>query len=252
MENTSSLKPGKIYKYLSFDIAKIILQTNTLKFSNPTSFNDPFDCDVSIVDFDFSKPLNHKVRIAIEMLKSQFGDPLSSKPKAFWEQAFRGAQMDKINSSRITCFSLINDNMLMWAHYARHDGVCFEFDKFCSPRFFNLSDEKDISEGVVSYTANQRINYISEERKYAIYKLFFCKSEQWQYEREYRLVLLNDKAELQPFNKKFLSGVYFGLNCTNYQMEKVRKLLIQQEFTHVKTYKSRKSNLEIKFDEIRL
>ena len=51
------IQPSKIYKYVSLEVAKIILKDKTLKFSKPSTFNDPYDCDVNLVDFDFSGSL---------------------------------------------------------------------------------------------------------------------------------------------------------------------------------------------------
>lgn len=52
----------------------------------------------------------------------------------------------------------------MWSHYASsHNGVCLEFDNSMRNRFINLADEVDIGEGVVGYSAKDRINYVAEE-----------------------------------------------------------------------------------------
>lgn len=37
-----------LYKYVSMDVAKVILQTSTLGFTRPSDFNDPFDEPVAI------------------------------------------------------------------------------------------------------------------------------------------------------------------------------------------------------------
>ena len=64
----------------------------------------------------------------------------------------------------------------MWSHYAeKHYGICLEFDNYVSPRFVNLSDEEDITEGVVGYSEYERINYMNSDRRFAIFKLFYLK-----------------------------------------------------------------------------
>ena len=43
----------KIYKYCSYDVGELIVSGQVLKFSNPSSFNDPFDCDINLLEFNF-------------------------------------------------------------------------------------------------------------------------------------------------------------------------------------------------------
>lgn len=40
------LKGGLVYKFASFEVAMDkIISNKSLKFTNPTTFNDPFDCN---------------------------------------------------------------------------------------------------------------------------------------------------------------------------------------------------------------
>lgn len=170
--------PDKIYKYVDIETLKIILTEHTLKFSSPDEFNDPFDCDVDLIDFDFDGNVNHLVEKEIKRIKELYRDnnDVARASETFWQDAYREAQKDKRNSCRISCFSLKNDTVLMWSHYAdKHKGACLEFDNTLEKPFVNLSNE-DISEGIVSYEAHKKINYMSEDRQSAVYKLFFNKS----------------------------------------------------------------------------
>jgi len=74
MDMENGQKPNKLYKYVSLDILEIILTEQTLQFSAPADFNDPFDCDVDLVDFNFNGKINLRVAQEIEILKSQFKD----------------------------------------------------------------------------------------------------------------------------------------------------------------------------------
>lgn len=247
-------KPITIYKYASIDVLKIILKEQTLKFSCPTEFNDPFDCDVDLVAFNFKGNVNTKVVQEIEILKRIFKNNnqfvSNENNKSFWENVYRGAQIEKINSSRICCFSLQNDIVLMWSHYAeKHYGVCLEFDNSLKQRFKNLTDE-DISEGHVAYEAYNKINYVAEDRLYAIFKLFLNKSESWSHEKEYRMILINNKPEIQKFIPKFLNAIYFGIKVPNEQIKYLINEFNSNEFEHLKFYKGYKDNLSIKFLQI--
>lgn len=48
---TKTLAQNIFYKYTSFQVAReYIIKGNTLKFSNPKSFNDPFDCNEGLIN----------------------------------------------------------------------------------------------------------------------------------------------------------------------------------------------------------
>lgn len=241
-------KPEKIYKYVSLATAIRILDTSSLKFAKPSTFNDPFDCDVNLLDFNFDGEVTPMVLNEIETLRVMYSGKLDAKSKDFWEKGYKAAQLGKVNSSRICCFSLINDNILMWSHYAdNHAGVCLEFDNLMENKFVNLLDKNDISEGIVGYTAKTRINYVAEERMFAFYKLFFCKSEMWEYEKEFRMVLLDNKEEFHQFKKESLLGIYFGINTNAEDRNTLIKAGNQNNFRSINYYIGEKGRLSIKF-----
>ena len=66
-----------IYKFVSIESAKKIIEFQSLKFSQPYEFNDPFDCDIDLVDFEFNDSLTDTVKEEIEKLKSQYPNPNS-------------------------------------------------------------------------------------------------------------------------------------------------------------------------------
>jgi hypothetical protein len=249
-------KPELLYKYTDLFVLQIILRDQTLKFSSPSEFNDPFDCDVDMIDFDFTGEINPLVANDISILKQQFKMKLLFPNKAddplFWQEAYKGGQLMKVKSCRICCFSLKKDIILMWSHYGdKHMGVCLEFNNKLSDKFINLTDE-DITEGVVGYTAHERINYISEDRSYAIYKLFMNKSESWRHEEEYRLILINNKPEIQKFNPKFLASIYFGLKVSDDQIRAILNGVDLSLFKHLKYYRGVKGNLKVEFSPFEL
>ena len=246
-------KPERIYKYVSLETAIKILETNSLKFAKPSTFNDPFDCDVNLLDFNFDGGVNPTVLKEIETLKLSYKGKLEAKSKDFWEKGYKAAQLEKVNRSRICCFSLMNDNILMWSHYAdNHAGVCLEFDNLMENKFVKLFDKKDISEGVIGYTAKNRINYVAEERRFAFYKLFFCKSEIWEYEKEFRMILLNTKEEFYQFKNESLLGIYFGINTTAEDRNTLIKEANQNNFRTINYYVGEKGRLSIKFTPLRI
>lgn len=246
--------PDKIYKYVDIGTLKIILTEHTLKFSRPDDFNDPFDCDIDLINFDFNENINPQVEKEIKIIKELYkdNDDVANTSEVFWQDVYRNSQKDKRNSCRISCFSLKNDSVLMWSHYAdKHKGACLEFNNTLEKPFVNLSNE-EISEGIVSYEAHKKINYMSEDRLSAVYKLFFNKSESWSNEFEYRMITLNNKDDIQKFNPFFLSAIYFGIKVSEDQVKSFISFISENypSCKHIKYYKGIKESLSVKFKSI--
>ena len=125
-----------LYKYRAFNKNSIQLLINeAVWFSKPSSFNDPFDCGINI---DLQK-LDKSVQDAVKEVYKQNGKSAEHIPvkeletkdedkKAFLR--FRSAAYDLIQNVGIFSLSGINNDLLMWAHYAdSHRGFCIEFER---------------------------------------------------------------------------------------------------------------------------
>lgn len=161
--------PGSrsFFKYTSPDAAREILSTQTVRYSSPLTFNDPFDIQSGLhFDFDVEslpgkiiETLN-QVAAAVEAPQIDPNDvwgqlvlrirqlyPTHGFPKDRWNRDStvifeRIAKIIKetqeryqthwrqklLPGVRVFCVSEERDNLLMWAHYARdHKGAVFEF-----------------------------------------------------------------------------------------------------------------------------
>ncbi len=116
-------------------------------------------------------------------------------------------------SKRVTCFSEVNDSILMWSYYAdKHQGVCLEYNPIL------LNDGND--EHMKILNAIQKVQY--SEKQYNsvgffdsiedINTIFFSKALCWSHEQEWRIVL-NENIEKLQF--PCLTGVYLGANFDN-------------------------------------
>jgi len=150
------------FKYVSADVAKIVLANQTLRWSSPVLFNDPFDvvrilaegikpseiqeCMIDrIIDIiekeeDFPVGLLPKLRLVLEPLRQQDGAHLKETViKVLSEyrinpiQELKGLSELKemwkaiIPDLRILCLSARNDSAPMWNHYAdRYKGAVLE------------------------------------------------------------------------------------------------------------------------------
>ncbi len=213
-----NIKPTPIYKYVSLDIAESIAISSTLKFTNPLKFNDPFDCDISRLKFDLSQA-DSIVRSEVQNLREKFKN-YPEVNDIMLEKTFRDAQIDKIKRSSVCCFSCIETNLLMWAHYSnKHYGACLIFDNTLENKFPSVPDAR-FTEMIVDYSEFSQINYC-ESKINGIKNLFGKKSLDWEYECEYRLVIL-EREGLIRFNSTFLTGVIFGIKVTDEEIERFK------------------------------
>lgn len=47
--------PTKVYKYTSTETCEKILENQSIQFTNPSQFNDPFDCQIKFEIGDYSQ-----------------------------------------------------------------------------------------------------------------------------------------------------------------------------------------------------
>lgn len=157
-------RPGSFFKYVTAQVAKIILVNHTLRWSSPLLFNDPFDVkrdfDLGFNVEEIQQPLVNEIT---DLLSAGEIPDLSSKPHAEWlvkllrrkdrsnardiilqelpELVSEGIEIVKNNSHellkkqwsefipqfRILSLSELHDNLLMWSHYSdSHKGVVLE------------------------------------------------------------------------------------------------------------------------------
>ena len=157
--------PRSLFKYVTADTALKILTNNTLKWSSPESFNDPFEFR-SPLEFGFEleqleEPLLQRVSILItqrddptlfegnpvaDMIREARTRRVGEGDPARIQELFRprfpqyvnhlrqGLESDRNiwlemkKTYRVLCLSAVRDNILMWSHYAdEHKGAVLEF-----------------------------------------------------------------------------------------------------------------------------
>ncbi len=160
--------PGarSFYKYAAPDTALAILKNQTVRYSSPLKFNDPFDFQ-SGLHFDFDLDALHgkvldrlyNLATALEEPSVDVNDPWGQLvlltreryathgfPREAWEtqsaesfatlvseirvtqQRYQEHRQKLLPGIRVFCVAEERDNLLMWAHYAKdHTGVVFEF-----------------------------------------------------------------------------------------------------------------------------
>ncbi|ASU34261.1 DUF2971 domain-containing protein [Mucilaginibacter xinganensis] len=198
------LNKGLFYKYINFnDGFEHILKSNTLKFSDPEAFNDPFDCNEKLINISISEEYKEELYKELEK-KYHMTDKMRELfgAKANDPNIYRDALLRKKKEFKVSCFSEKCNEVLMWSHYAdKHTGICigFELEFKCADYVFypvNYISEIAPVDGM-TFTTN------------VFYYWLTTKSFRWEYEQEIRAINKNGK-EIVPFEKKAIKEILFG------------------------------------------
>lgn len=281
--------PSVLYKYKAFSINSLdSLINDTVYLADPVSFNDPFDCQPSVVDdlndIDVLRDISTELMLdtqsrgfmssrneVMKYIEYQYcvKNPISYEDdddtfiKAFeqlteykrseyinFQEAEKQILLDDIDitlrlmedcpetdSDRTPDIEMYNtlinkelvksrnkgvlslaknhDCPLMWAHYADdHQGFCCgyrlpgEAEVFANEHNIKAVDYEG-KRKVLTSQLYQLVKNLENIKSTVDDTIFYVKAENWQYEREYRMI---GKPGLRksPF---ILESIYFGLRC---------------------------------------
>lgn len=283
-----------LYKYVSEDRISI-LKDGLIRFSQPQAFNDPFELKPHISEIMDRAGLEKTISDLLpEIIKNEY----DKQPQAFRNKipfeivmSFAEVNAEKIIGDKdlflasgakimqqIVCkgiekvigilsLSESANNLLMWAHYANsHQGFVIEFDS--SNKFFNQQiNENDELRYLrkVSYSderPNIRINV--RDGSDAGVKMFLTKSNEWSYEKEWRIMLPLEHSDKKiksvphdihlfkiPFSA--ISKVIIGARATQETVQEVKEAIsVNSELNHIKLCKMLidDKRYELKMEEI--
>ncbi|WP_298896530.1 DUF2971 domain-containing protein [uncultured Psychroserpens sp.] len=228
-----------LYKYFDFDENfKNSLQNGYLWFSNPNTFNDPFEFklqvdenldDTDILEF-FELYKKHAVNPSNEII-NDFNKVLFMyrKDSKKFIELFLTPFVSHLSNFGVCCFTNTRDNLLMWSHYAnKHTGVVLEFEnKLLDESIYYMNDS-------VNMTAIDQINYSNEfptikvssslmNLSEEIRKVLFTKSNDWKYEKEVRIISPRNGRHL--FDPNCLKSIYLGYKFSDENKIEINKLL---------------------------
>jgi len=240
------MKPKKVYKYKSpgkylFDI----LKNNYLYFSLPQEFNDPFDCRI-VVDHDgdlqdwlgwaksLDKPSDIKQEVIRQIKSNNFEPSQISRPPS-----------NENNQQVIHCFSEIHDNLLMWSHYTNnHKGVCIGYEvnkEFNSPCiYFDDNEVKPFHPSIkngavplipVTYKKSmpKPVDFFNKKEE-DIIRFLVTKSNEWEYEKEWRALYPTDKIQNQKITirKDLIKEIYLGAKIEKGTRDKILEIVSEE------------------------
>jgi hypothetical protein len=290
------------YKYTDIETAEATLVNQSFRYSSPLKFNDPFDVQnnlrssfdledfpaatmsviESYVNNDFPIPNeNNGFGKAIMMLREgtkhegykkskieAITVPLLGEVKGLIEKAIEElnhAWQTSMRESRVFCVTEDNDNLLMWAHYAKdHTGAVFQLDTLSEEdNILSAARKVDYKESPVKFLSlEDLIKWTLFEIEPDLSKLLYIKhahqkSVHWKYENEWRVVDMceySNKTELYVdhiFTPKQLKKIFFGCKCDSDDIERLSSLA-KSINPSVDLYKAKKKPLEyaLEFDKI--
>lgn len=279
LEYKSQFMTKPLYKFYSFDCDGYNINNfkkNIFYMQNPMLFNDPLDCNIGFgysnikqqvissllrdlrlpsvssvktIQTAFNKKYNSNCNLEEEV--EQVNDSLSTKLKEF-----------VCNYVGVSCLSENRDSLLMWSHYAdKHEGFCVEYD--FSADSIDVDNYMDIISRIniypviysidrpnMAYITNfdiyKRIkeNVINAELRANIeYNLLF-KSNEWSYEKEWRIIgnIAKSRICASPLPK----AVYIGVNAEEKNKQKIIEIAKEKE---IPVYQMKLSDSKYAFDE---
>ena len=206
-------------------------------YTSPQFFNDPFDTLLPkapeiVPPLEERKYIIDVLRRAVTIKKDEVDRLLYSDDfdralrivldsrhydRSISEEIFKAYKMDRIpykEEVAITCFSEVNNEQLMWAHYAgSYSGFCIEYDfsKSCDSAFLRGTAK-------VEYTNEKPCKDQFDDMGEYESKVMLTKSECWSYEKEWRSRKIAEyglwKSKIYPIidAHSCITAIYLGCN----------------------------------------
>lgn len=215
------------YKHLAIRDSSIFgtFKNNTLLFSYPYTFNDPFDCMFEIeIDHDHDK-LDLELFLKMSILDESYAaasqdltDYIDSKVAEF-KKKFR-------TQYSVSCFNANPLSILMWSHYAdHHKGFMMEFRVPKNSEMMNMPLPVDYRQDFPIINLNWNIkNFLLDDDGFRNLKIAqdmaLVKSSEWHYEKEFRYVEnTNGLIEYEPETLcSVVLGSKFDFEHENYKL----------------------------------
>lgn len=176
-----------LYKYLDIDGAIAMLTNRTIRFSNATKQNDPFDCHPKLIDYSYA---------ANGAVTKEWGElmVLTEENKA----------ENECYNTWFCSLSKIKDSIPMWSYYSQnHSGICLglNIEKVLknTPQLFGMIYLEPLVCEVQYKDILQRPN-----SGYEWYYQLTTKAQDWAHEQEVRLVMPDATRMYLAYTKELI------------------------------------------------
>ena len=254
LDRTRPYEVDFLYKYREIN-SKGLKETITngeIFFSDPTNFNDPFDCKPKIRIYNSEYKRNKYYK---ELIKSkrphltphEIKKELKTNPylKKLRNASYINEMAVKlIKSYGIYCLTEVPDDILMWSHYSdSHTGICLQF---------NATEELSIFWEAYMVTYQEKypeVNMMEIGKYKQFFNLFATKSQHWKYEKERRVIKdENDGgSKIYTFNTKLLTGIILGAKISQQDEDTVLNW-VNKKSTPTAIYRATINNDAYKLD----
>ncbi|MEQ8637150.1 DUF2971 domain-containing protein [Gimesia maris] len=247
--------PPTVFKYESFSSLSLQnLKTQSIYFSSPKDFNDPYDCSIKSPIAD---PPPDELKKVVEYYLTKTDYPESERQRFLSlpeneivkivvpgvQKAVDETRENILMKNGITCFSECVNNLLMWSHYGgKGRGFCTEFRTEYPPfnKIRKVRYRKEMPRINIS-------NILGGKNYDKVFEDLVCvKSKSWKYEKEWRAIH-NEARTLFTYETKALKAVYFGPEMEIPAIE-IICLILRGQNTQVEFYKGTRSETEFKVD----
>ena len=195
--------PDILYKYypLNKNTADAV-GNHYLYASNPTQLNDRFDCDPQLVSFN---TLDEEMSVTNNVLPH---NPLTIDDLSSLSEFGLNNLLVEYYFKRWGIISLAKryDEILMWSHYAKDDGIVVGF-------YIDKLPWDWIGPFPIEYVSKRNTAFISTQQL-SLLPLLQCfqKNKKWQYEKEYRYLvkLRRGLSRKISYDYTAIAEVYLG------------------------------------------
>ena len=205
----------ELYKYISlkddYSFIKNIVKDNTIKFTSPDEFNDPFEC-MSVIGVTSLDATMKKLEELSKPSGSKYSeDALLRSYDNIVKHSLEYYRTKSLSKYGMLCLSGTWDNILMWAHYSNdHKGIIlvFQFDE--NHYFYDKMMKVKYKKGITYF----EVDHPNCGKK--MWESFSTKDPIWEYENEYRIIHspseihLHDGKGIKSFPRELLKGIIFG------------------------------------------
>lgn len=219
---SESTRQRFLYKYANLNHPnrlRDVLLDSKLWFSSPNAFNDPFDSrwktEIS------SNPT--EVRLKITQIMKDHPDLSPKGWKAREQKVFElmrdrsellklveDSSRNNVEEAGVLCLTSEPRSILMWSHYSdHHKGIAFQFELAKDVRFF-------IRAVSVRYSKIYPVRNWTDSDNTYLKNALFRKFEDWEYEKEKRILIPGYANNYSKFNPTALTGILLGAKFTDY------------------------------------
>jgi len=203
-----------------------ILVDSKLWLASPESFNDPFDMSAKIIVNGTIEEKRTRIKGILKengyrnsQIKKLLPKYIQNMNKSDFNTFVNKTHKDTVSRTGVLSFAGDPRNILMWSHYSdNHQGVCLQFE--VARDIITIGSASPVEYSSQYPTANWVRDYEKD-----LQKVLLRKYDGWAYEKESRIIKLEEANSYFKFAPQSLTGVIFGCHVSSSTIEIVLDLL---------------------------